>query len=108
MQKEKIASEEESINHLEKKIKQVNKKNKNFEKLVEYNKQLFSQEELLKKQIVESETIRKEQSKLIRSLQREIDMLRGEVDTSNLANIAEIYQEMKESLLKSGTQSQIK
>ena len=101
LQKEKIKAEEMSIKSIQMKIKQINKKNSNFNKLVEYNKKLFAQEELLKRQIIESEKIRKEQSKLIRSLQREIDMFRADADTNNYSNIAEMYQQMKESLLKS-------
>lgn len=101
LQKDKIKAEEVSIKSIQMKIKQINKKNSNFNKLVECNKKLFAQEELLKRQIIESENIRKEQSKLIRSLQREIDMFRADADSNNYSNIAEMYQQMKESLLKS-------
>lgn len=100
LQKEKIAAEEALVKSIQIKIKQITKKNNNYNKLVECNKKLFSQEELLKKQILESENIRKEQSKLIRSLQREIDMFRGDNEMNSYSNMAEIYQQMKESLLK--------
>ena len=65
---------------------------------------MFSQGELLKKQIIESENIRNEQSKLIRSLQREIEILRIRIDNTeenNMENLTELYEEMKKSLLKS-------
>lgn len=96
-----ISLERKKINQLEKTIKTNKKKNSNYSTLIDYNKQLISQEELLINQITESENIRKEQSKLIRSLQREIDMLRGDIDENNLNNIAEVYQSMKESLIES-------
>ena len=104
LQKEKIISENQNITSLENKIKIISKKNENYNQLVEYNKKLFSQGELLKKQIIESENIRNEQSKLIRSLQKEIEILRIRIDNSeekNIENLSELYEEMKKSLLKS-------
>ncbi len=104
LQREKIASENQNIISLENKIKIISKKNENYNQLVEYNKKLFSQSELLKKQIYESENIRNEQSKLIRSLQKEIEILRMRIDNSeenNIENLTELYEEMKNSLLKS-------
>lgn len=104
LQKEKIKAEQESINSLEVKIKQITQKNVNYNKLVEYNKMLFNQEEIIKKQITESENIRKEQSKLIRSLKKEIDILRIQLDP-NSNNFEDISftdcRQIKESFLKS-------
>lgn len=105
-QLKEIAVEKKKFRHLEKTIKANKKKIVNYNTLINYNKQLIRQDEILVSQITESENIRKEQSKLIQSLQREIDMLRGDVDENNLNNIAEVYQDMKESLMDSRNQCQ--
>ncbi|MCQ2818314.1 MAG: hypothetical protein MJ252_13690, partial [archaeon] len=106
-QKEKISTEKEEIKGLEKRINKINKKNSSYDKLVTFNKKLFKQEEVMRKQIKNSENIRKEQSKLIKSLKREVEMLRGDIDYNNLSNIAEVYQQMKNSLLKSDSNGNI-
>lgn len=101
LQKEKIKAEQESINSLDVKIKQITQKNVNYNKLVEYNKMLFNQEEIIKKQIIESENIRKEQSKLIRSLKKEIDILRIQLDPNYEDISSTDCRQIKESFLKS-------
>ena len=63
----------------------------------------------LMKNLKESDIIRIEQEKLIRSLQKEIDILNGGLnlnDPESLNYLAATYQAMKESLLKSSQQSQ--
>ena len=105
-----MKSEKQNIISLQQKIKILNNKKDCYPKLYEYNQKLIGQNSELMKNLKESDNIRMEQEKLIRSLQKEIDILKGGLnlnDPEALNYLAETYQAMKESLLKSSQNSQI-
>ena len=104
-----MKSEKQNIISLQQKIKILNNKKECYPKLYEYNKNLMAQNSELLNNLKESNNIRIEQEKLIRSLQKEIDILKGGLnlnDPQALNYLAETYQAMKESLLKASQQSQ--
>ena len=103
-----MKSEKQNIISLQQKIKILNNKKDCYPKLYDYNKDLTKQNNELLKNLKESDNIRKEQEKLIRSLQREIDILKGGLnlnDPETLSYLAQTYQAMKESLLKTSQQN---
>ena len=104
-----MKSEKQNIISLQQKIKILNNKKDCYPKLYEYNQSLTEQNNQLLNHLKESDNIRTEQEKLIRSLQKEIQILKGGLnlnDPEALNYLAETYQAMKESLLKSSQQSQ--
>ena len=108
LQREKMKSEKQNIISLQQKIKILNNKKDCYPKLYDYNKDLTRQNNELLKNLKESDNIRLEQEKLIRSLQKEIDILKGGLnlnDPETLNYLAQTYQAMKESLLKTSQQN---
>ena len=80
-----------------------NKKD-SYPQLYEYNQSLLQQNNVLINNLRDAENIRNEQEKLIRSLQKEIQILNTGLNLDNLDALKfleETYQGMKESLLKS-------
>ena len=104
-----MKSEKQNILSLQQKIKILNTKKNSYSKLYEYNKNLVEQNTELNNNLKDSEKIKKEQEKLINSLTKEINMLKGGVnlnDSENINQITNTYLALKESLMKSSGLSQ--
>jgi hypothetical protein len=84
---------------LEKQIKQMGRKENNYDNLMIRHKELSDKFIMLERQLEESEAIRKEQARVILSMQSEVGMLRGTFEE----NSRKIYQNgtrLKEVLVK--------
>ena len=104
LQREKLKSEKQNILSLQQKIKMLKNKKDSYPQLYEYNQSLLQQNNVLINNLRDAENIRNEQEKLIRSLQKEIQILNTGLNLDNLDALKfleETYQGMKESLLKS-------
>ena len=104
-----MKSEKQNILSLQQKIKILNNKKNSYPKLYEYNKNLIEQNNELNNNLKDSEKIRHEQEKLIKSLTKEINILKGGInldDPETLNNLANTYLALKESLMKTSGLSQ--
>ena len=104
LQREKLKSEKQNIISLQQRIKMLKNKKDSYPQLYEYNQSLLQQNNVLINNLRDAENIRTEQEKLIRSLQKEIDILNKGLNLNNLDALKfleETYQGMKESLLRS-------
>jgi hypothetical protein len=104
-----MKSEKQNIISLQQKIKILNNKKNSYSKLYEYNKNLVEQNTELNNNLKDSEKIKKEQEKLINSLTKEINILKGGInlnDSETLNQLANTYLALKESLLKTSGLSQ--
>jgi hypothetical protein len=95
--KSTLIKERQKVVELTKKIKKIKKKEEQFDEINQYNHTLLSQNKRVVVQLEESEMIRTEQAKLIRSLQREVDLLRGNYDCGG-GNIIEGYRELRKNI----------
>jgi len=91
-----LIKERQIINQLTNKNKKLMKKEENYDKLYKSHQELKAEYILLSKKYEESEYIRKEQSKLMKSMQREINLLRGQFQDSLENNTEKIIKEHKE------------
>ena len=94
-----MKSEKQNILSLQQKIKILNTKKDSYPKLYEYNKNLTEQNIELNNNLKDSEKIRQEQEKLINSLTKEINILKGGInlnDPETLNNLANTYLALKE------------
>jgi hypothetical protein len=101
--KSSLVKERQKTYKLEQKNEKIRKKEEMYDDLQSNHEKLDQKYSKLLTKLDESELIRKEQSKLIKSLQREIDILRGNYDEENMSNslsnrLIEEYKELKSEL----------
>jgi len=90
--------ERQLINHLTSRNKKLMRKEENYDKIYKSHHELKEEHMKLLKKYEESELIRKEQSKLIKSMIREIELLRGQFDENVNNNPDKIIEENKEMI----------
>jgi hypothetical protein len=89
-----MKSEKQNILSLQQKIKILNTKKDSYSKLYEYNKNLTEQNIELNNNFNDSEKIKQEQEKIINSLTKEINLLKGGINlggSQTLNKLANIY-----------------
>jgi hypothetical protein len=98
--KSNLVKERQKVITLEKKNERNRKKCEQYDELHDKNQLLNDKYKNLLSKFDESELIRKEQSKLIKSLQREIDLLRGSYHEETFGNVnkAEEFKEIRKEI----------
>ena len=105
--KSELVKERQKASDLSAKNKLMIKKEENYDKLMSDYKDLGNKLNKLVKKFEESEFIRKEQNKLIKSLQNEIDLLRGNFEERTMKPI-QLQSETKTKVKKTSTKSKSK
>lgn len=94
--KSSLVKERQKTYKLEQKNEKIRKKGEIFDDLQNKHEKLDQNYNILLNKLDESELIRKEQSKLIKSLQREIDILRGNFQEGKPCISSRVIEEYKE------------